>query len=179
MASPPALLTGFGVAPTASSRRALRAGPYPPGWSRFHDLRGFDRWFLHTYTFPSRLPSPARLAVPNRHGVDGAASRPLLRHQDWAAPCFNDLLRQAESGPFHPTRSVGASWRTERFWYWPVAEFIQMVLDAPPPKSACTSRTSSDVSATCVSEAVKRRSAGRSTRLRRSRGTRGRWGTRP
>jgi len=75
-------------------------------------LRGFHRWFLHTYAFPSCLPNPARLAVPNRHGVDGAASHPHLRHQDQAAPCFNDLLRQAESGSFHPTRSVGASWRT-------------------------------------------------------------------
>src|SRR6202011_3825604 len=35
------------------------------------------------------------------------------------APCFDDLLRQAESGSFHPTRSVGASWRTGGLRYSP------------------------------------------------------------
>jgi hypothetical protein len=69
-------------------RRALLSGPYPPGSGPVHDLRGFNRWFLHTYTFPSRLPNPARLAVPDRHGVDGAACHPHPRHQDQAAPCF-------------------------------------------------------------------------------------------
>jgi len=71
-----------------------------------HDLRGFDRWFLHTYTFRSCLPDPVRLAVPDRPGVRGAASRPSLRLQGQTAPCFHDLLRQAESESFLLTRSV-------------------------------------------------------------------------
>src|SRR5262249_35428461 len=44
--------------------RALLAGPDPPDFEPVPNLRGFHRWFLHTYAFPSRLPSPARLAVP-------------------------------------------------------------------------------------------------------------------
>lgn len=36
-------------------------------------LRGFHHWFLHSYTFPSRLPSPTRLAVPDRLVVVRAA----------------------------------------------------------------------------------------------------------
>ncbi len=69
-------------------RRALLSDPCPPGLGSVPDLRGFDRWFQHTYTFPSCLPHPARLVVPNRLGVDGAACHPHLRHQVQAAPCF-------------------------------------------------------------------------------------------
>jgi hypothetical protein len=51
VASPPAHLTGFGVGPADQHRdRALLSGPYPPGLEPVHDLRGFDHWFLHTYT---------------------------------------------------------------------------------------------------------------------------------
>jgi len=44
------------------------------------------------------LPDPARLAVPDRPVVLGAACHPLLRLQVRAAPCFIDLLRQANGG---------------------------------------------------------------------------------
>jgi len=101
------------------SRTCTAVRPISARFEPVLDLRGFHRWFLHTYAFPSCLPNPARLAVPNRPGFDGAASHPHLRHQDQAAPCFNDLLRQAESGSFHPTRSVGASWRTGGLMYVP------------------------------------------------------------
>jgi hypothetical protein len=112
VASPPALLTGFGVAPVTSTEACTASRPISTRLEPVHDLRGFDHWFLRTYTFRPCLPGPAHLAVLSRPGVVGAASRPHLRHQDQAAPHFDDLLRQAESGPFHPTRSVGASWRT-------------------------------------------------------------------
>ena len=37
------------------------------------DLRGFDHWFLLSYTFPPCLPDPSRLAVPTRPVVVRAA----------------------------------------------------------------------------------------------------------
>ena len=36
-------------------------------------MRGFHRWFLHSYSVPPRLPDPDRLAVPIRPVVVGAA----------------------------------------------------------------------------------------------------------
>src|SRR6266508_2298860 len=60
--------------PVASVPRAC-ALPGPPS-TRLGPvvrLRGFHRWFLHSYTFPSRLPDPARLVVPDRPGVVRAA----------------------------------------------------------------------------------------------------------
>ena len=63
--------------PWLPDRRPLRSGPDPdpPGSSRRFLLRGFHHWFLQrpSYTAPSRLPDPARLAVPNRPGVVRAA----------------------------------------------------------------------------------------------------------
>ena len=56
-------------------------------------------------------------------------SHPRLRLQAQAAPSFTGLLRQPGGGPFQPTRSCGASWRTQPSWlrvlrswsrgYWP------------------------------------------------------------
>ena len=98
----------FGVPPHMVGHTQPRSARFEP----VPDLRGFHRWFLHTYTFPSCLPNPARLAVPDRPGVDGAAPTLTCVTRIRLLPAFNDLLRQAVSGSFHPTRSVGASWRT-------------------------------------------------------------------
>ena len=62
------------------------------------DLRGFNHWFLHSYTFPSRLPDPGRLAVPTRPVVVGAAPTLTLRLQAQAAPSFSGLLRRPAGG---------------------------------------------------------------------------------
>jgi hypothetical protein len=74
VASPPA--SSFRL----RSRQTGQAGPTctagRPVSTRFEPvprLRGFHRWFLHSYTFPSRLPDPARLAIPDRPGVVRAA----------------------------------------------------------------------------------------------------------
>ena len=80
-------------------------------------LRGFTRWFL-TYTFPTRLPDPSRLAVPARPGV----VRPLPTHTrhlpEQAALSHTALLRQERRWwSFTPTRSCSASWRTVSYWH--------------------------------------------------------------
>src|SRR5205823_11170144 len=62
----------YGVAPVAQGH-ALLTGPCPPGLGPAGRLRGFHRWFLRSYTAPSRLPDPGRLAVPTWSVVVGAA----------------------------------------------------------------------------------------------------------
>ena len=57
------------------------SGPYPPGWSWRTLLRGFHHWFLHSYTVPSCLPDPSRLAVPTRSVVVRAA--PTFPSASW------------------------------------------------------------------------------------------------
>ena len=56
-----------------ASGHALLTGPDPPGLEPAGRLRGFHHWFLRSYTSPSRLPDPGRLAVPARSVVVGAA----------------------------------------------------------------------------------------------------------
>src|ERR1700726_1509566 len=73
MASPPALFTGFGVARTNLAQTCTVTRPISTRLEPVLDLRGFDHWFLHSYTFPSRLPDPDRLAVPTRPVVVRAA----------------------------------------------------------------------------------------------------------
>ncbi len=66
------------------------------------DLRGFDHWFLLSYTFPPCLPDPSRLAVPTRSVVIRAAP---------ALPCVPrvrlpiasvDRCDSPQEGSFHP-----------------------------------------------------------------------------
>src|SRR2546421_4994371 len=61
-------------------------------------LRGFDHWFLLTYTFPPCLPDPSRLIVPTRPVVVRAASRPPLRLQVQTALSFSEPLRRSAGG---------------------------------------------------------------------------------
>ena len=66
------------------------------------DLRGFDHWFLLSYTFPPCLPDPSRLVVPTRSVVVRAAP---------ALPCVSrvrlpsasaDRCDGPQEGSFHP-----------------------------------------------------------------------------
>src|SRR6266508_3557225 len=92
--------------------RALLPGPPSTRLGPVVRLRGFHRWFLHSYTFPSRLPDPARLAVPDRPGVVRAApARPRASGVRLLSASSGPLRRPA-GGSLHPTRSSGASWRT-------------------------------------------------------------------
>jgi hypothetical protein len=94
------------------NRPALLSGPDPPGSSRRILLRGFHRWFLHSYTVPSCSPNPVRLAVPNRPGFVRAAP---VRSRASGSDC-PQLHRIAATirrwSPFISTRCHGASWRT-------------------------------------------------------------------
>ena len=73
MASSPARLTDYGVAQTNLARTCTAIQPISTRLELVLALRGFDHWFLHSYTFLSRLPDPGRLAVPTRPVVVRAA----------------------------------------------------------------------------------------------------------
>ena len=60
-----------------------------------------DHWFL-TYTFPSRLPDPGRLAVPTRPVVVGAAPALPGVSRDQAALSFTGPLRQTRRRVLSP-----------------------------------------------------------------------------
>ena len=87
--------------PSTSGGRALLPGPDPPGWSRCHRLRGFHRWFL-TYTFPSRLPDPGRLAVPTRPVVVRAAPTLPRASRVRLPPASPACCDSPAVGPFTP-----------------------------------------------------------------------------
>src|SRR5215210_982471 len=77
MASPPALFTGYGVTRANLVRACTAFRPISARLEPVLALRGFDHWFLHSYTFPSCLPDPGRLAVPTRPVVvEAAPTRP-------------------------------------------------------------------------------------------------------
>jgi hypothetical protein len=75
-------------------------------------LRGFHHWFTARCTVLPCLPDPARLAVPDRPVVVGAAPTLPGASQVRLPPASTGLLRQPSGGSFHPTRSHSASWRT-------------------------------------------------------------------
>jgi hypothetical protein len=75
-------------------------------------FRGFHHWFTRRCTVLPCLPDPARLAVPDRPVVVGAAPTLPAASQVRLPPASTGLLRQPSGGSFHPTRSHGASWRT-------------------------------------------------------------------
>jgi hypothetical protein len=75
-------------------------------------FRGFHHWFTRRCTVLPCLPDPARLAVPDRPVVVGAAPTLPGASQVRLPPASTGLLRQPRGGSFHPTRSHGASWRT-------------------------------------------------------------------
>ena len=59
--------------PTRHEKRVRTANqPISARFELVGTLRGFTHWFL-AYTFPSRSPGPAHLAVPSRPGFVGAA----------------------------------------------------------------------------------------------------------
>ena len=70
-----------------------------------------------SYTFRSRSPDPARLAVPDRPSFVSAASRPYRRLPDQTALSSHPLLRQPGEEVSHLPRfpapqRTSASWRT-------------------------------------------------------------------
>ncbi len=64
MASSSTRMIDFEVGVASPRRRAPLTDPCPPGLGSVRALRRFHHWFLRSYTFPSRLPSPGCLAVP-------------------------------------------------------------------------------------------------------------------
>src|SRR5674476_1538519 len=96
MASTPALSTGFGVARADIARACTVIRPISTRLEPVLDLRGFDHWFLHSYTFPSCLPDPGRLAVPTRPVVVRAA--PTLPCVSRIRPVSYTHLRAHETG---------------------------------------------------------------------------------
>src|SRR6478609_8554472 len=91
MASLPTLFIDEGVIPPPGTCAAAR--PTSTGLEPVLALRGFDHWFLLSYTFPPCLPDPSRLVVPTRSVVVRAASHPSLRLQGQAALSFSEPLR--------------------------------------------------------------------------------------
>jgi hypothetical protein len=112
MTSPPSRFNGFGV---ARERACVAIRPTSTRFEPVLDLRGFNHWFLHSYTFPSCLPGPGRLAVPARPVVVGAAPTltrvPRLR----LPPASTSRCDGPQERPFHPLTVNGASWRTTGF----------------------------------------------------------------
>src|ERR1035441_5525887 len=103
MASPPARLSGFGVASACLTRRRYCIpAQIRQISSRVEVLRGVRHWFL-SYGVSSRLPDPHRLAVPVRPVVVRAACRLPAHLCGSAALSFTSLLRQAGGrGPSPP-----------------------------------------------------------------------------
>jgi len=102
VASQPFLLVGIGVARTLPVRACAAGRPISARLEPVLDLRGFNHWFLHSYTFPSRLPDPGRLAVPTRPVVVGAA--PTLTRVPGLGlpPASADCCDSPQVRPFHP-----------------------------------------------------------------------------
>jgi hypothetical protein len=102
VASQPFLLGGIGVAQTLLVRACAAVRPISARLEPVLDLRGFDHWFLHSYTFPSRLPGPGRLAVPSRPVVVGAA--PTLTRVPGLGlpPASAGCCDSPQARPFHP-----------------------------------------------------------------------------
>src|SRR6266542_3701620 len=101
MASLPTLYADAGVVRTFV-RTCTAARPISTRLEPVLDLRGFNHWFLLTYTFPPCLPDPSRLVVPTRPVVVRAAP---------ALPCVSRLRLPSASigrcdgpleGSFHP-----------------------------------------------------------------------------
>src|SRR5205823_791296 len=112
MASPPAKLPGFGVdrPPIPAITHCTPAHIHQVGAGS--SLTERRHWFL-SYTFPSRLPDPHRLAVPARPVVVRAASRPPRRLPGQTALSFNPAAATARRrSPLTPARSHRASRRT-------------------------------------------------------------------
>ncbi len=102
VASQPAQLADVGVARTHRARACTALRPISARLEPVLDLRGFNHWFLHTYTFPSRLPDPDRLAVPTRPVVVGAA--PTLTRVSGLGlpPASAGCCDSPQVRPFHP-----------------------------------------------------------------------------
>src|ERR687892_1439112 len=78
---------------------------YRPRSTRFEpvpDLRGFHHWFLHSYTSPSCLPDPSRLAVPARPVVVEAAPTPPCASRARLPPASMACCDRPQVGPFTP-----------------------------------------------------------------------------
>src|ERR671913_489488 len=108
---------------------ACAAGrPPSPRFEPARRLWGFHHWFTARCTVLPCLPDPARLAVPDRPVVVGAAPTLPAASQVRLPPASTGLLRQPSGGSFHPTRSHGASWRT------PLSAWNLAGPGAPPPR---------------------------------------------
>ena len=103
MASPPALLAGGVESARQTFVRACTAiRPISARLEPVLDLRGFDHWFLHSYTFPSCLPDPGRLAVPTRPVVVGAAPTLAFVSRLGLPPASAGRCDGPQEGSFHP-----------------------------------------------------------------------------
>src|SRR5262249_41947193 len=100
VASVPTLFIDAGVVQPPGTCAAVR--PISTRLEPVLALRGFDHWFLLSYTFPSCLPDPSRLTVPPRCVVIRAAP---------ALPCVSRVRLPLASvgrcdgsleGSFHP-----------------------------------------------------------------------------
>ncbi len=112
VASWPTPSAGLGVTDRLPDQRALLPGPDPPGFEPVHPLEGVPPLVSAFVRLSVSLagPEPSGGADPSRRCR--GCSHPALCLQGQAASSFSDLLRQAEGGSLHPTRSYGASWRT-------------------------------------------------------------------
>src|ERR1039458_4619534 len=102
MASPPARFTGFGVARADLARACAVVRPISTRLEPVLALRGFDHWFLHSYTFPSRLPDPGRLAVPTRPVVVRAAPTLPCDSRGRLPSASSGRCDGPKEGSFHP-----------------------------------------------------------------------------
>ena len=66
-----------------------------------HLLGGFHHWFLHSYTSPSRLLGPSRLAVPARPVVVEAAPTQPCASRIRLPPASPGCCDSPEAEPFH------------------------------------------------------------------------------
>ena len=95
--------TGYGVARTLV-RTCTAVRPISTRLESVLDLRGFHYWFLHSYTFPSCLTNPDRLAVPVRPAVVGAAPTVPCDSRIGLLPASAGCCDSPPASSFHPRR---------------------------------------------------------------------------
>jgi hypothetical protein len=144
IASSTARLTDYGVAQANLARACTATRPTSTRLEPVLDLRGFDHWFLHSYTFLSRLPDPGRLVVPARPVVVGAAPTLSCVPKIGLPPASAGRCDGPQGEASHLPTVNGASWRTTGFQYTPVAS-IATVVTSRSANQPARARTPADV----------------------------------
>jgi hypothetical protein len=108
VASPPVRVSGFGVDHPTLGQSCAAPRPRSARFGAGTTITGLLPLVHSRYTLWPRLPDPARLAVPRRPDVVGAAFRPPRRSPAQAAPSFNRAAATARRRRIHTSARSSA-----------------------------------------------------------------------